>query len=142
MNIKVRVNNLIEKYGTKNPLKLTKKLKIDVRYCELGNIKGFYKKILKRKYIFINCKLNNFERKLVLAHELGHAILHSSKDFEFMIDHTRLIRRSKVEQEANEFASYLIFGDGEEFEKNHELEYAVCKNINSWIVEDILRMRE
>lgn len=99
-------------------------------------------RIMNIKCIFINCKLNKFERKLVLAHELVHTILYSSKDFELIIDHTKLIRRSKVEQEANEFASYLIFGDGEEFDKNHELEYAVYKNINSWIVEDILRMRE
>ena len=142
MNIKLRVKNLIEKYNTKDPLRIAKKLKISVRFVELGNVKGFYKKILRNKYIFVNSELNDFEQNLVLAHELGHAVLHSSKAFEFMIDHTRLIRRSKVEQEANEFASYLIFGDGEEFDKNHELEYAVCKNINSWIVEDILRMRE
>lgn len=139
MNIKLRVKNLIEKYGTKDPVKLTKKMKINVRYVELGNIKGFYKKILSKKYIFVNSELNNFEQKLVLAHELGHALLHSSKDFEFMIDYTRLIRRSKIKQEANEFASYLIFG---EFEYNHDLEYAVCENINSWIVDDIVGIRK
>lgn len=142
MNIKLRVINLIAKYNTKDPFKLSKKLNIEIRYCNLGDTKGFFKKILKRKYIFINSELTDFEQKLVCAHELGHALLHSSKEFEFMIDRTRLIRRNKVENEANEFASWLIFGDDEDFLHNQELENACCKNINSWIIDDIIFIRK
>lgn len=138
MNIKIRVKNLKEKYFTKDPFKLAKKLNISVRFCELGNIKGLYKKILKRKYIFINSELSDFEQKLVCAHELGHAILHSSKEFEFMIDRTRLIRRSIVEDEANLFASWLLFDDDELECVQHEY----SKNINSWIIDDIINIRK
>lgn len=142
MNIKIKVFNLIEKHRTKNPFKLAKKLNIEIVYEDLGNTKGFYKKILRNKFIFINSELTEFEQKLVCAHELGHAILHSSKDFEFMIDNTRILRKSVIENEANEFASWLIFGDDEDFYHNYELENAYCENINSWIIEDIVSIRK
>lgn len=44
MNIKLRVKNLVSKYNTKCPFKLAKKLDIEVRYCDLGETKGFFKK--------------------------------------------------------------------------------------------------
>lgn len=142
MNIKFRVLNLIAKYNTKNPFKLSKKLSIEIIFEDLGDTKGFYKKILRNKFIFINSELTEFEQKLVCAHELGHAILHSTRRFEFLIDNTRILRDTKIENEANEFASWLIFGDDEDLLHNQELENAYCKNINSWIIDDIVSMRK
>ncbi|WP_405344522.1 ImmA/IrrE family metallo-endopeptidase [Fusobacterium vincentii] len=137
MDIRLKVLDLIIKYGTKNPFKLAKKLNIEILIEDLGEVRGLFKKILKKKFIFINSKLNEFDRMLVCAHELGHAILHSSTNYQFLIDNTSLLKRSRLEDEANLFASYLIFPDGEEI----EIEYRETKT-NIWIFEEIKRLRK
>lgn len=108
MNIKLRVKNLIERCGTRNIFKICKKLNIEVVFMELGNIKGFYNSAVGNKFIAINDKLTEWEIKIVLAHELGHALLHCDKTTRFLLDHTKIIRTAKQEREANEFAAYLL----------------------------------
>ncbi len=135
MNIKLRVNNLIEKFHTRNPFKIANKLGIEIIYSHLGEIKGFYKTILKRKFIVINSEMTEFEQKLVCAHELGHAYLHSTRQMKFMLDHTRISRRSKIEDEANTFMKHLIFEDNEECYSIENLE-----KIDYYVFEEIKRL--
>lgn len=116
MDIRLKVLNLIVKYGTKNPFKLAKKLNIEILIEDLGEVRGLFKKVLKRKFIFINSRLSEFDKILVCAHELGHAILHSTSNYQFLIDNTRILRKSKLEDEANLFASFLIFPNNDEME--------------------------
>ena len=108
-NIKKLVHKLIKKYNTRSPYKIAKYLDIEIIFFEFEDIRGSFKKILKRKYIFINSNLNEFEQKLVCAHELGHALLHTSNHYQFMLDNTSILRRSKLEDEANLFLKYLLF---------------------------------
>ena len=138
MDIRLKVLDLIIKYGTKNPFKLAKKLNIEILIEDLGEVRGLFKKILKRKFIFINSNLSDFDKLLVCAHELGHAILHSSSDFQFLIDNTSLLRRSRLEDEANLFASYLLIPDDEVFE---EYEFKETET-NFLMLEEIKRLRE
>lgn len=142
MNVRLKVMNLIEKYNTTSPYKIAQKIGIHVLYAELGETKGFYKKILKRKYIFINVNLNDFEKKLVCAHELGHAILHASRKFEFLLETTNIYKQSKIEDEANEFASWLIFGEDNDIENNQELQQVKINLINSLAIENIINIRK
>jgi len=95
-------------------------------------------KILRRKYIFINSELSEFDQKLVCAHELGHAILHSSNRIQFLIDNTKILKRSKIEDEANLFASWLLFPSDDIVE---EFEVKESKT-NFWMFEEIKRLRE
>lgn len=137
MDIRLKVLDLIIKCGTKNPFKLAKKLNIEIIIEDLGEVRGLFKRVLRRKFIFINSKLNEFDKILVCAHELGHAILHSSTNYQFLIDNTSLLKRSRLEDEANLFASYLIFPDGEEI----EIEYRETET-NIWMFEEIKRLRK
>lgn len=137
MDIRLKVLDLIVKCGTKNPFKLAKKLNIEIIIEDLGEVRGLFKRVLRRKFIFINSKLNEFDKILVCAHELGHAILHSSTNYQFLIDNTSLLKRSRLEDEANLFASYLIFPDGEEI----EIEYRETET-NIWMFEEIKRLRK
>ena len=137
MDIRLRVLDLIIKCGTKNPFKLAKKLNIEIIIEDLGEVRGLFKRVLRRKFIFINSKLNEFDKILVCAHELGHAILHSSTNYQFLIDNTSLLKRSRLEDEANLFASYLIFPDGEGI----EIEYRETET-NIWMFEEIKRLRK
>lgn len=137
MNIKLRVSNLIAKYRTRNPFKLAKSLGIIVKFVDLGEVRGLFKKILKRKYIFINSNLSEFDQRIVCCHELGHAILHSSSEHQFLIDNTSLLRRSRLEDEANLFTSYLLIPDDEVFE---EYEFKETET-NFLMLEEIKRLR-
>ena len=135
LNVKLRVLNLIARHRTRNPFKLAKALNIEIIYQDLGEVRGFFKKILRRKYIFINGELSEFDQKLVCAHELGHAILHSSNRIQFLIDNTKILKRSKIEDEANLFASWLLFP-----EADIEFEFKETET-NFWMFEEIKKLR-
>jgi len=55
----------------------------------------------------VNNILNEDERRIVLAHELGHAILHCNKDIYFIREYT-LFPVGSLEAEANRFAAELL----------------------------------
>ncbi len=137
MNIKLRVLNLIARHRTRNPFKLARLLNIEIVYEDLGEVRGFFKKILRRKFIFINNKLSEFDQKLVCAHELGHAVLHFSNRIQFLIDNTKLLRKSRIEDEANLFASWLLFPSDDVIE---EFEFRETET-NFWMFEEIKRLR-
>lgn len=112
MDIRRRVVNLERKYGTRNPYKLCKRMKINIIYMDLGNIKGIYKKVITNKFIVINENLDEFCQKVVLAHELGHAILHHSKEIQALKDYDLFPRyTNQIEIEANTFAAELLIDD-------------------------------
>lgn len=110
INIHARVKHLIEKYNTRDPLKIISHLGIKVNYDYLNETKGFYIKILKNKFIIINSLLSENEKRIVLAHELGHALLHNSKSTCYIREYT-LFPRGRHENEANKFAAELLINE-------------------------------
>lgn len=137
MNIKLRVKNLEKKYGTRDPYKLCKRLKINIIYMDLGEIKGIYKKVVTNKFIVINEKLDRFCQKVVLAHELGHAILHHSKEIQALKDYDLFPRFSnQIEVEANTFAAELLIDD--DFAND---EYIENPNIDIRILEQLKELK-
>lgn len=106
-NMKLRVKNLVEKYNTSNPYILCEKLNIEIRYFYYEDIKGFFRKVLRRKYIIINEQLDEYSQLVVLCHELGHAIYHSSKN-KLLMKINFLNYVPELEKEANEFAAELM----------------------------------
>ena len=138
MDIQFRVFKLIKTYGTNNPFKLAKKLNIEIIFDDLGEVRGLFKRILKRKFIFINSELSEFDQMLVCSHELGHAVLHASSNYQFMIDNTKILRLSKLENEANLFASYLLFPNDDFIESLDFIE----NKTNSLMINEMKRLRE
>lgn len=137
MNIKLRVKNLEKKYGTRDPYKLCKRLKINIVYMDLGEIKGIYKKVVTNKFIVINENLDKFCQKVVLAHELGHAILHHSKEIQALKDYDLFPRFSnQIEVEANTFAAELLIDD--DFAND---EYIENPNIDIRILEQLKELK-
>lgn len=132
MDIKRRVRNLEKKYGTKNPYKLCKMLKIKILYLDLGNIKGIYKKVLTNKFIAINENLDEFCQKIVLAHELGHALLHNSKEVQALKDYDLFPKcNNQIELEANIFAAELLISDeiDSEYIENPSLDIRILEQL-------------
>lgn len=97
------------KFNTNNPFEIADNIGILYQYCEL-NFEGCYMFLKKHRYIFINKALKEHEMRMVMAHELGHAILHQKNNCYFIKNRTLLLN-SKMEREANTFAAELLISD-------------------------------
>lgn len=96
--------------GTNDPFVIANYLNIEVFRCPLGRISGYYKYLKRHKCIYINSDLEDSFSKVVMAHELGHAVLHLKENCAFMSRHTLLLT-SKIERQANLFAAHLLITD-------------------------------
>ncbi len=119
MNVPNIVERTVKKYKTRSPYELADCMGIIIQRCDLGTIRGYYFKKFRIKQIFLNCNLTESEERFVLAHELGHAIMHENQNTPFLMENT-LFSKSKFEREANIFAVELLVPDTIVME-NHEL---------------------
>ena len=116
LNIPLKVKNLVKKYNTRDPFKIAKYENINIMFEQLGNLKGYYRKILGRKFIVVNYEMDEFSQLIIVSHELGHALLHSTKGIKFMREHTLLYNSSIIEMQADKFAAELIIHDNMNYE--------------------------
>ena len=108
-NIKKIVSYYKRKTGTSDPFAISDQLGILYQICDL-QFEGCYMFLKNHRYIFINQNLPEHEQRLVMAHELGHAILHRKENCYFIRNKTLLLN-SKKEIEANKFAMELLLPD-------------------------------
>ena len=111
-NIQDIVSFYIKKYQTTNPFQVARNLNILYQEGDLGEYCGCYMFLKNHRYIFLNNNLNENEKRFVMAHELGHAILHKKQNCYFIRNKTLLLN-AKIEKEANLFASYLLLPDSD-----------------------------
>ena len=106
------VSYLKRKYGTDDPEEIADYLGVTIIRMPLEDVvAGFYKLLKRRKYIFLNSDIDDdVFLRVVLAHELGHAILHPKENCAFMAHHTLLLT-SRIERQANMFAAHLLISD-------------------------------
>lgn len=107
MGIENKVLSLVRKFGTSNPYKIAKELDINLLESNLGEVKGYYTKIRRIKFIFINESLSQDEKLFTMAHELGHAVLHYNTSTPHLLS-MKYRYTSKIESEADEFATILM----------------------------------
>ncbi|AMJ40672.1 ImmA/IrrE family metallo-endopeptidase [Anaerotignum propionicum] len=100
------------KFGTSNPFEIAEFLNIEVLFDSFNKCSGCYLFIKNHRCIFINQNLEHREKMLVMAHELGHAILHRNQNCYFIRNKTYLLC-SRTEREANLFAVNLLITDEE-----------------------------
>lgn len=115
--MKELTNQLIEEHGTRNPKEIAENLGIHILYEPLGKINGYFNIVLGISFIHINNSLPEPKQLFTLAHELGHAILHKDTNALFLLNHTYQSVKP-IEDEANKFASHLIFCD--DFVEEHK----------------------
>lgn len=109
-DIKQLVNYYVRKFNTRNPYELAKCLHVQIQIGQLGSQAGCYMFLKNHKCIFLNEDLDESEMRLVLAHELGHSIMHRKENCYFIRNKT-LMLTSKLEIEANTFAAELLIPD-------------------------------
>ena len=109
-DIRNLVNFYVKKFDTRNPYELAMYLNVEVQVGQLGSRAGCYMFLKNHKCIFINEDLEEKEMLIVMAHELGHAIMHRKENCYFIRNQTLLLT-SRIEIEANTFAAELLIPD-------------------------------
>lgn len=127
-NIPLRVRNLVKKHNTADPMRLAKKMNICIMNGQTPNkANGFWRRVLRRKYIGLNEQLENeWQKQAVVAHEIGHIILHP--DYKnYCLAGRSFFANSHKENEADEFAAKLI-----SYYSNMDKKYIVDFLKNGW----------
>jgi Zn-dependent peptidase ImmA (M78 family) len=104
---------LIRKYGTRNPFLLAGEKGVEIMMRDdFDRQKGAFSLMLNVPFIFINNNLSDEMKRIVCAHELGHAMLHRKlcrkMKNQTIQEYEIFDIRSTTEYEANIFAAELL----------------------------------
>ena len=108
MNIEYKVKDLIKKYNTSNIKELVDHLDISIEYQDF-KAKTLYSRLMivdSKGYIFVRSDLDCAYENFLIAHELGHYVLHYDGNISF--NFLRRVYKTRLEREANEFAIRLL----------------------------------
>ena len=94
---------------TNGPDEIADRLNIHVEGVDFKKQKGAFCIIDGEKFIFLNRNLNYMDKRIVLLHEIGHAILHSGHCQVFA--DMNLYDSDCFEYEANLFAAHILLPD-------------------------------
>lgn len=138
-NIKLRVKNLVNKYQTADPFALAKELDVNILYVPLPEkIRGILVRVLRKKTILLNDKLNYEAQKIVICHELGHVCMHWHAGYFFQHEGI-YYSPARYECEANEFAIHLLnYSSDFIYDKDYILEVLAKENPNPYEVHKII----
>lgn len=127
-DIKNLVINFINIYKTNNVYEICSHLNIKIYKSYLKDIKGYFLNIPEGISIVVDYILNENEERCVIAHELGHVMLHRSSNICYLKNYT-YSNTNKLENQANEFAAELLITDddiNEAIEKQFSIEQMAC----------------
>ncbi len=116
IEIAKRADALINWCGGRDPGDIARELGIEVLPREFSAQKGAYTIIMRVPFIFIKSDLDPVTEKIVLAHELGHHVLHRREAEEkggFQEFDLFNALSDRMEYEANVFAAQLTLPDEE-----------------------------
>lgn len=112
MDVKKRANRLARMFKSRNPFEIIKGMNVILVHYPLSGVRGFYQYFQRNNIIYLDERLPENSQKFVLAHELGHMLLHKKSNAIFMDTRTQFCT-SKYELEADQFAIELLLSDEE-----------------------------
>lgn len=122
-------------YDTSNPFEIADHLGV---LYQIGNCKheGCYMFLKNHRYIFLSNRLKDQELNLVMAHELGHALLDRKANCYFIRNKTLLLN-SRIERRANLFAAHLLISDEmlDEYVGYTEDQFCICTGYPKELIE-------
>lgn len=111
------IRKLKARYGTQDVYELCKRMGILINPCSMGTHpkagKGFFTYKSKIKVITVNCDLPEIVQRFIVAHELGHAVLHFGRGTQMFSDLVLFDETAVTEKEANLFAAEILMEDEE-----------------------------
>ncbi len=133
---------LVQKYNTRDPFELCSELGIEVRFKDIGSLRGFYTVIKGERFIVISEALSESEARSVCAHELGHDRLHRELALDSGLRDIFLFQMNpKCEYESNRFAAELLLDEGE-LDELVALEYGIPQIAQCMgVYEDLVRLK-
>ena len=118
------VTKVKKKYDEPNPVRLCRQMGITLLYESFGKdpdaIKGFFTEMNRIKMITVNSDLPEIIQKIIIAHELGHAVMHRSSGVREFHDVAMFDESSTKEKDANLFAADYLLDDQAVFETLNE----------------------
>lgn len=103
-------DKLADRFFTRDPFVLAAALDRVVFSVPLDGMRGFYQRYKRNHFIYVENRLEGFERQFVCAHELGHSLLHGGMNTVFLDSRTHFVHK-KYEMEADHFALDLLLPD-------------------------------
>ncbi len=109
------VERIKARYREEDPVLLCRAMGIKLIYQPLGTapdaIKGFMLRIKRITAITVNSDMPLILQKIIVAHELGHAVLHGDSGVFTFHEAALFDESSKYEKEANLFAAEYLLED-------------------------------
>lgn len=132
--INKKVNNLVRKYKTRNPIELLEVLGAVVgESSAYTRLKGYCFMSCQTIYVMFSSILSEEEKRIVAAHELGHIVLHRKQLKMAPMSDNRLYNMiDETEYQANLFAADFLISDEDvaELSKNEDLDYfSFCSSL-------------
>lgn len=108
MNINSKIEALFYEFKTSNVKEIADHLDVSIQYQDF-KAKTLDSRLMivdSKGYIFVRNDLDCAYEIFLIAHELGHYVLHFDKDISF--NFLRRVYKTRLEREANEFAIRLL----------------------------------
>lgn len=116
MLIEERVTQLKNEYHTHDPEEIIRAMGIRLyERSDFHQLSGMAARVAGKPCIFINASLEEPRRRMILAHELGHTLLHEGEEdgLRDIAPFTLLNMTEREEYEANVFAAHLLLEEEE-----------------------------
>ena len=114
------VEKLKKRYDEDDPYALCRAMGIELIYGNFGTdenaIKGFFLECKRIKTITVNSDLPEIIQRLIIFHEIGHAVLHKTKAVHAFHEVALYDSNSIMEKEANLFAAEFMLNDNDVLE--------------------------
>lgn len=108
MNINSKIEALFYEFKTSNVKEIADHLDVSIQYQDF-KAKTLDSRLMivdSKGYIFVRNDLDCAYEIFLIAHELGHYVLHFDKDISF--NFLKRVYKTRLEREANEFAIRLL----------------------------------
>lgn len=100
------VQQIIKKYKTADPFDIAERMGFIIEEKPLGSLRAFYRLSGRNKFIALNSNLEDYQKRVECAHELGHYVLH--KEYNTFVLSSIGQSSARFEKEADRFAVYLL----------------------------------
>ena len=111
MNVENKLNDLLNEFKTSNVKEIADHLDISIQHQDF-KAKTLDSRLMivdYKGYIFVRSDLDCAYENFLIAHELGHYVLHYDENISFHF--LRRVYKTRLEREANEFAYRLLLND-------------------------------
>lgn len=138
-----KANEIAKQAGTRNPMNVASDIGIEIYWKNnMSRLLAFYTVINKRRSIVVNDRLEEYMLRMVVAHEIGHDILHRAEAKKGAMQEFEIFdMKNTLEYEANVFAAHLLLDTKEIMEMAHDgvdvasIACRMCVNINLVLIK-------